>query len=76
MSGANGALCIFCVYEDSIGMRVSEAVALAAKAAGRASPFTPYGKKPMREWIAVDALDALAGTAVLSGLALDLATAR
>jgi TfoX/Sxy family transcriptional regulator of competence genes len=47
------------VYEDSIGMRVPEAVALAAKAAGRASPFTPYGKKPMRERIAVDALDAL-----------------
>lgn len=48
-----------CIYEDSIGMRVPEAVALAAKAAGRASLFTPYGKKPMREWIAVDALDAL-----------------
>ena len=47
------------VYENSIGMRVPEAVALAAKTAGRASPFTPYGKKPMREWIAVDALDTL-----------------
>ena len=48
-----------CVYEDSIGMRVPEAVALEAKAASRASAFTPYGKKPMREWIAVNALDDL-----------------
>jgi len=48
-----------CVYEDSIGMRVPEAVALEAKAASRASAFTPYGKKPMREWIAVDAPDDL-----------------
>jgi TfoX/Sxy family transcriptional regulator of competence genes len=48
-----------CVYEDSIGMRVPEAVALEAKAASRAGAFTPYGKKPMREWIAVDTPDDL-----------------
>ena len=48
-----------CVYEDSISMRVPEAVALEARAASRASAFTPYGKKPMREWIAVNALDDL-----------------
>ena len=44
-----------CVYEDSIGMRVPEDVAMRAKASDRAVPFTPYGKKPMREWIAVGA---------------------
>lgn len=42
-----------CVYEDSIGMRVPEDVAMRAKASNRAVFFTPYGKKPMREWIAV-----------------------
>ncbi len=44
-----------CVYEDTIGMRVPEAVAIRAKASNRAIPFTPYGKKPMREWIAISA---------------------
>lgn len=48
-----------CVYEDSIGMRVPEPVATQAKAAGRAGAFTPYGKKPMREWISVDAPEEL-----------------
>ena len=46
-----------CVYEDRIGMRVPEAVAVRAKSAGRAEAFTPHGKKPMREWIAVTAAE-------------------
>ena len=42
-----------CIYENRIGMRVPEAAAMRAKSSGRAVPFTPYGRKPMREWIAV-----------------------
>ena len=49
-----------CVYEDRIGMRVPEAVATRAKSTKRADTFTPYGKKPMREWIAVTAVEDLA----------------
>lgn len=50
-----------CVYEDTIGMRVPEDVAMRAKASDRAVPFTPYGKKPMREWIALSAPEDLSG---------------
>ena len=49
-----------CAYEDRIGTRVPEAVAVRAKSTKRASAFTPYGKKPMREWIAVTAAEDLA----------------
>ena len=49
-----------CVYEDRIGMRVPEAVASRAKSTKRAGAFTPYGKKPMREWIAVTGAEDLA----------------
>lgn len=49
-----------CVYEDRIGMRVPEAVATREKSTKRAGTFTPYGKKPMREWIAVTAAEDLA----------------
>lgn len=48
-----------CVYEDCIGLRVPEEVAVDAKSLQRAIPFTPYGKKPMREWIAIEPIDDL-----------------
>lgn len=37
-----------CDYEDCIGMRVPEDIAVKAQSLRRAVPFTPYGKKPMR----------------------------
>lgn len=48
-----------CVYEDRIGMRVPENIAVNAKSVDRAIAFTPYGKKPMREWIAIEPTDDL-----------------
>jgi TfoX/Sxy family transcriptional regulator of competence genes len=42
-----------CVLGRQVGLRVPEAVASAACASGRADAFTPYGKRPMREWIAL-----------------------
>ena len=50
-----GGKLALCVYQDSIGMRVPEALAARAKSTKRATDFTPYGRKPMREWIAVTA---------------------
>jgi len=43
-----------CVLGAEIGLRIPEDLAEAARAAGRARAFTPYGKPPMREWIALD----------------------
>lgn len=43
-----------CVYGDSIGLRVPEAIAAINKRSGRASPFQPFGKREMREWIRLD----------------------
>ena len=40
-----------CVYGSKIGLKVPEALAQAALASGRAVPFTPYGRRRMREWI-------------------------
>ena len=48
-----------CVYEDCIGMRVPENIAIKAKSLQRAVPFQPYDKKPMREWIAIEPTDNL-----------------
>lgn len=62
-----------CVYADRIGMRVPEAVATRAKLTKRAGAFTPYGKKPMREWIAVTAAEDLAEFQDLFGAALRFA---
>jgi hypothetical protein len=42
-----------CVYGEALGLKLPEPVAAAAKAAGRAVPFQPYGKSTMREWIEV-----------------------
>ena len=43
-----------CVYGASIGLRVPDALARRSIEDGRATPFRPYGKAPMREWIALD----------------------
>jgi hypothetical protein len=43
-----------CVLGSDVGLRVPAAMADAARASGRARAFTPYGKRPMREWIALD----------------------
>jgi len=43
-----------CVLGAEVGLRVPAPVAEAAREAGRARAFTPYGKRPMREWIALD----------------------
>ena len=43
-----------CVLGTEVGLRVPEALAKDALMARRARSFTPYGKRPMREWIALD----------------------
>jgi hypothetical protein len=45
----------FCVYGAEIGAKVPEANASTWLASGAAASFTPYGKKKMREWIALSA---------------------
>jgi len=47
-----------CVVGDEAGLRVPEAQADLARRSGRARPFAPYGKRPMREWIAITGDDA------------------
>jgi hypothetical protein len=43
-----------CVMGKEIGLRVPQRIADGARTSGRARAFTPYGKRPMREWIALD----------------------
>ena len=43
-----------CVYGDVLGLKVPEAIASSYIDAGAAIPFQPYGKNPMREWIAIE----------------------
>jgi hypothetical protein len=43
-----------CVLDGKIGLRVPAALASAGLLCGRARPFRPYGKAPMREWIEID----------------------
>ncbi|PWR22525.1 hypothetical protein [Zavarzinia aquatilis] len=43
-----------CVFGAEIALRVPQDVASAAIEAGRAHPFQPYGRSPMREWIALE----------------------
>jgi hypothetical protein len=43
-----------CVLGSEVGLRIPAAMADEARASGRARAFTPYGKRPMREWIALD----------------------
>jgi hypothetical protein len=42
-----------CVYGAAVALKVPEALAVKAKAEGRAIAFVPYGRPPMREWIEV-----------------------
>jgi hypothetical protein len=42
-----------CVHGAELGLRVPEALARKSIEDGRARPFQPYGKAPMREWIAL-----------------------
>lgn len=42
-----------CVFGEEIGMKVPRTLAVSVLTNGRAAPFTPYGRKPMREWISV-----------------------
>ena len=65
-----------CVYGERLGLKVPESLAIEAKAAGRATPFQPYGKPPMREWIEVAPQDGdLAPFQDLIQAALDYARA-
>lgn len=51
-----------CVYGTELGLRVPETLARRSIEDGRATPFQPHGKAPMREWIALDVgLNALKG---------------
>lgn len=43
-----------CVMGNEVGLRVPASTADEARTTGRARAFTPYGKRPMREWIALD----------------------
>jgi hypothetical protein len=43
-----------CVLGNEVGLRVPQRTADEARTSGRARAFTPYGKRPMREWIALD----------------------
>lgn len=51
-----------CVHGAILGLRVPETLARRSIEDGRATPFQPYGKAPMREWIALcGGLSALEG---------------
>lgn len=43
-----------CLYENGIGIKLPASEAERALACPGISPFQPYGKKPMREWIQID----------------------
>ena len=43
-----------CVYGASIGLKVPAELAARVLADGRVTPFQPYGKTTMREWIQID----------------------
>jgi hypothetical protein len=63
-----------CVLGAEVGLRVPAKLAEFARASGRARAFTPYGKAPMREWIALDLTpDRLAEADGLIAAALDFA---
>ncbi len=44
-----------CAYREGVGMKLPAERARTLVAAGQASPFQPYGKAPMREWVHVRA---------------------
>jgi hypothetical protein len=45
----------FCVFESGVGAKVPEADAARLIASGTATPFRPYGKPAMKEWIELQA---------------------
>lgn len=49
-----GQKMVCCVLGSEVGLRVPAGLADDARTSGRARAFTPYGKRPMREWIALD----------------------
>lgn len=66
-----------CVLAAEVGLRVPAVLAEAAREIGRARAFTPHGKAPMREWIALDlTAGRLAEAADLIAAALDFARAN
>lgn len=66
-----------CVLGAEVGLRVPADIAAAACRSGRARPFTPYGKRPMREGIALDmAPDKLADASDLVAAAICFARAN
>ena len=63
-----------CVHGTELGLRVPETLARRSIEDGRATPFRPYGKAPMREWIALrGGLSALKGRDDLVQAALTFA---
>lgn len=42
-----------CVYRDQVGIRIPAALAAESRSDGRSTPFRPYGKPEMREWVAL-----------------------
>lgn len=65
-----GRRMVGCVLGDEIGLRVEADTATQAIADGRATRFTPYGKPPMEEWIALPPPDDMAEISDLLGAAL------
>jgi len=66
-----------CVLGAQVGLRVPADIAASACGCGRARPFTPYGKRPMREWIALDmTADKLADASDLVAAAICFAEAN
>jgi len=45
----------FCVFSSAVGAKVPEAEAAGLIASGTATPFRPFGRPPMREWIELHA---------------------
>ena len=70
----DGRRMAICVYGTELGLRVPESLARRSIEDGRATPFRPYGKPPMREWIALGGgLSALGGRDDLLQAALTFA---
>lgn len=43
-----------CVYGDGVGIKLPEVRVRCMLESKQATPFSPYGKPAMREWIAID----------------------
>jgi hypothetical protein len=51
----------FCVFDKAVGAKVPAPEAARLIAAGEATPFRPYGKPAMKEWIELEATPATVG---------------